>query len=207
MGASAGANKKGKNAKKKKEWKKPSDASKKELAEVSAFLLKELTAASPNDDTEADVYQDKCADKFGQEFDGDEWNDWFDKEIDKLEKEAAKGAKASAGANKKGKNAKKKKEWKKPSDAPKKELAEVSAFLLKELAAAGPNDDTEADVYQDKCADKFGQEFEGDEWEDWFDKEIEKLAKEAAKGAKASAGANKKGKMAKKKKEWKKPSD
>merc|ERR1712146_253666 len=94
-----------------------------ELAEVSAFLLKELTAAGPDDDTEADVYQKKCADKFGQEFDSDEWNDWFDEEIEKLEKEADKAAKASAGADKKDKkNAKKKKQWKKPSDASKAEL-------------------------------------------------------------------------------------
>merc|ERR1712159_979330 len=126
MGESAKASKASKDAKKgkkkdtkKKEWKKPSDAPKKKLTEVSKYLGDLLAKAGPNDDTPSDEYQKKCADKFEQEFDNDAWNEWFDDEIERLEDEADKGK--AAKTSKDGKKDTKTKEWKKPSDAPKKE--------------------------------------------------------------------------------------
>ena len=163
----------------KKTWNSPSDAPKQELAAVSAFLLKEFAAAGDDDNTDIYVYQERCTKRFGRAFIGYDWNEWFDEE-------AHKAGKASADTEKKGK----KKRWKKPSDAPKKELAEVSAFLLRELTAAGPDDDTVIHVYHGRCAYRFGQMFGGTAWWGWFGKEINMLAKKAHKDGKAPVDAS-----------------
>merc|ERR1712227_461723 len=104
-----------------------------------------LAKAGPNDDTPSDVYQKKCADEFDQEFDNDAWDEWFDKEMDRLEDEADKRGGKGGGGHTSSASL-----WDKPSDASKKDLADLSKYLGDLLAKAGPNDDTPSDVYQKK---------------------------------------------------------
>merc|ERR1712150_438237 len=116
--------------------------------------------------TPGEVYQKKCAKEFDQEFDNDAWDDWFDKEIERLEDEADRGGG--------GGNASSASLWNKPSAASKKDLADLSKYLGDLLAKAGPDDDTPGEVYQKKCSKEFDQKFDNDAWDDWFDKEIER---------------------------------
>merc|ERR1711939_327994 len=115
-----------------------------ELKELSEYLGELLAKAGPDDDTPGDVYQKKCAKEFRQEFDNDDWDDWFDKEIEKLENEADKRDGRSVGGKSNVSL------WERPSDAQNKELKELSEYLGELLAKAGPDDDTPGDVYQKK---------------------------------------------------------
>ena len=63
--------------------------------------------------------------------------------------------------------------WRTPSDARNADLEAVSSYVSSLVDKAGPNDTTPANEYQDAAAERFGQPFEGEEWDAWFDKAVE----------------------------------
>ena len=151
-----------------------------------------MRRAGPNDDMDPEVYQEKCADEFNQSFDSDEWDDWFDKEIekedDKQRARKARQARASMGSGTR-------RVWKTPSDTSNKNLAAVKKYL-DDLLEQADDDDIDTEVYQKKCGKKFHQAFDNKAWDDWFDNEVEKFERSTrshavkTKTTKASSIAN-----------------
>ena len=52
------------------------------------------------------------------------------------------------------------------------DLEAVASYVTSLVAKAGPNDTTPANEYQDTASDHFGQPFEGDEWDAWFNEVV-----------------------------------
>lgn len=131
-----------------------------------------IRGAGPNDDTDPDEYQDKCADKFNQLFDSDEWDDWFDNEIEKEdEKQRARNARKNRAVMG---GSGTRRVWKTPSDTSNKNLVAVKKYLHKLLQQAH-DDDIDTEVYQKKCGKQFHQAFKSKAWDGWFDTEVEKF--------------------------------
>ena len=144
-------------------WSKPSDAPAKQLVEVSRFLGRLLRKAGRNDDTGPEVYQEKCAKEFDQDFDSIAWDDWFDNEIESNSRQFKAGLTSCRRL------------WKSPADACNDDLAAVRNHLGNLLKQARPGNDTDTEVYQNKCADEFHQVFDSKAWDDWFDQQREHL--------------------------------
>ena len=69
----------------------PSDATEADLKAISVFLYQELTKNNTNLNRTIDDYQDLAFSKFGQVFNSDEWDRWFDNEIQELSEKIRDG--------------------------------------------------------------------------------------------------------------------
>ena len=152
-------------------WSTPSDATEADLEAVSAFLYQQLEATSTDLDKTIDDYQDLACVAFGQAFDGTEWDDWFDDEMEvlseKLEQVNSMGPFSDDSTQ----------SWATPSDASEADIEALSAFLYQQMASAGTDLNKTLDDYQDLAFEAFDQVFNSDEWDDWFDNEIKVLSK------------------------------
>ena len=155
-----------------------------------------------------DRYQDAAAERFGQPFEGEEWDTWFDKVVDDphvsgvgvstlpsagltplvpvtiASKPSAVAVAAAAVTGSSGtvpetnvstkisKSDGPLSVWSTPSQVPGAVLEAVSSYVSSLVDKAGPNDTTPANEYQDAAAERFGQPFEGEEWDAWFDKAV-----------------------------------
>ena len=151
-------------------WETPLKISKADLKAVSAFLYQQLADTGTDPNKTIDDYQDLACEEFGQTFESDEWDKWFDNEIEVLSKKLGLVDVKDSGSGNLPQLCMT------PSDATEADLDAISAFLYQQLADAGTDPNKTIDDYQDLACEEFGQTFESDEWDKWFDNEIEVLS-------------------------------
>ena len=151
-------------------WEAPADMLVSDLAAVLKYLGELFDKMGHDDYVEAHVYQEKCAKKFNQHFDNDAWDDWFDETIEHLGQEDESGMESLIYPESVISPV-----WDTPQDAAKIGRAQIRSYLTELIENVGPKDSADPEVYQEKCAKEFNQEFDSHSWDDWFDKEIDRL--------------------------------
>ena len=167
-------------------WETPLKISKADLKAVSAFLYQQLADTGTDPNKTIDDYQDLACEEFGQTFESDEWDKWFDNEIEVL----SNNLKQLNALDTFYSSDDSSQSWMTPSDATEADLEAISAFLYQQLAQNNTNLIKTIDDYQDLAFSEFGQVFNSDEWDRWFANEIQKLLKKIEDGGNAIATSN-----------------